>query len=737
MSQNYPGNSSLPAEVRQRVITTFKQSVDLFRQGNRDDALAGCDYVLKMDPTFDPARQLMEKIENPIAPVDVDNLLASVAGGVAIDDAREALRARDFARVLDITSEILRSDFTNLEAQQVAEEAQAKLEAAPFIDQFLSSARNKLSSGNFAGAASDVQKAKQLDDDHPAVLDLERQLVTPQQSEPAGFSSPFGSGFSSSDPFGAPTTNEGFSAGFGSDFGSPAGSPPAQQPASPPPSQETSFVVDTPSASGTQASDFGFTFEEEQPSGGATDFSFGSPSPFGGGQGSTPFGSPAVSEGQTFDFATASVETTEDDRKQIAKYIEDGDAAFEVGDYQKAIDIWSKVFLIDVTNDEASHRIEKARAKRQEVDRRIEELMVAGTLAFEKRDSVTARAKFEEVLALDPNHFNAREYMDRIEAGEVGGGVDAGPAPTLTSETGFLDEDLDYGSLREQPLVPPDAATATTAAPSKAKVAVVQPKAAAKSKLPLVPILAVVGLLVLGGGGYFAYTKFAGGEEASDPAATQAVFSQAERLAAQGKFDEAIRLLSGVPAGDPQHDRALEMIDDLKERKAQAAGTIGGRPAAMVFNDYLNQARTAYAARDYLTAKQMLEQALAIQPLPPDARQMLDEANQQVGKLESALLLLREGRYNEGIENLNTILAQDPANETVKQLLGKAHFNYAVAYLQQENTQAALAELDKVLSLVPNDAEARRTRELASKYDGQPKDLLFKIYVKYLPVRAL
>ena len=35
----------------------------------------------------------------------------------------------------------------------------------------------------------------------------------------------------------------------------------------------------------------------------------------------------------------------------------------------------------------------------------------------------------------------------------------------------------------------------------------------------------------------------------------------------------------------------------------------------------------------------------------------------------------------------------------------------------------------------PNDDLAKRSRTLAERYSGQPKDLLYKIYVKYLPLR--
>ena len=50
------------------------------------------------------------------------------------------------------------------------------------------------------------------------------------------------------------------------------------------------------------------------------------------------------------------VETSAEDRAKIDKYLEEGDRLYASGDYQQAIDTWSRVFLIDVTNDDASER---------------------------------------------------------------------------------------------------------------------------------------------------------------------------------------------------------------------------------------------------------------------------------------------------------------------------------------------------------------------------------------------
>ena len=55
--------------------------------------------------------------------------------------------------------------------------------------------------------------------------------------------------------------------------------------------------------------------------------------------------------------------------------------------------------------------------------------------------------------------------------------------------------------------------------------------------------------------------------------------------------------------------------------------------------------------------------------------------------------------------------------------------------LQEERTADAVTEFDEVLKVDPNDDLAKRSRELALRYDKQTKDLLYKIYVKYLPLR--
>jgi len=69
-------------------------------------------------------------------------------------------------------------------------------------------------------------------------------------------------------------------------------------------------------------------------------------------------------------------------------------------------------------------------------------------------------------------------------------------------------------------------------------------------------------------------------------------------------------------------------------------------------------------------------------------------------------------------------------------MLIAAHFDLGATALQEERLPDAMREFDEVLKSDPNDELAKRSHTLAERYSGQPKDLLYKIYVKYLPLRG-
>ncbi len=714
----YAGNPSLATAVKDRVSSTFQQALALYKGGRTDEVVAGCTLILQMDPLFDPAKKLLEKIRNPAAPIDIDSL-AGGGSDEALREAKEAMAARDFQRVVNITTEVLTNDLMNDDARTLGDAAREKMEAAPFVEQFAKKCEQHLAAGNIAAASGDLEKARSLDPTHPALLRIQQMIAAKQTAQP------------------------------------PAA---AQQP--------PSFVVDNPPAAGrstSQAADFGFTFEEEKSEAAApqkaapaaaaepdltkkvtfSGFSFDAPSSGGfsfdaGAAQSGAFNADAAkapAPGE-LDFSTASMETSADDLKKIEQYLADGDGAFDSGDFQQAIDLWSRIFLIDVTNEQASERIERAKAKRRELEQKAEPGLSAAVEAYDRKDYDTARVKLNEVLRIDPKNPGALDYLERLPAATFAkpGSASApppAPAPAAAMHDIFADEPLAgvYEATPVSTSAPAKPAVTDKKAPGKG------PAKQASKGLPLIPIIAAVVLVVVAVGGWFAWSKFR--KPSYDPKATQAIFKQVDVLTKQGQYDEAISMLQDVAAEDPQHDRAVLMIADIQHKKGQGSELVEGRPAAAYYRDQIAAGRSAFDAHDYDGAKKAFEQAMRIKALPPDVRPIYDNAAQQVAKLDGAKSLFRARQYQDALGNLESLMQQDPQNQNILRMIIDAHFNLGATALQEERLDDAVKQFEDVLKLDPSDELAKRSKELAARYNGQGKDLLFKIYVKYLPLRQV
>jgi tetratricopeptide (TPR) repeat protein len=699
----YPGNASLSSAVKDRVLSTFQQTLALYKQGRSAEVVEGCTLILRMDPMFDPAKKLLEKTRNPNSVVDVDSLMPSTED--PLREARAAMAARDFQRANDLTTEVLRDDFTNEEARAINDTAREKIEAAPFVEQFIRKAGTFVSQGNVAAARAELEKARALDGEHPGISRAAESLSTPQPA--ASFTS----------------------------------------------GPSPSFVVDAPppaapaaGRSTAQATDFGFTFEEDKPTTSEptfSGFSFDAPSPapapaapsFGG----FSFDAPAAPSAGSFDFAPAATQPGGDDQRKIEQYLADGDRAASSGNYQQAIDLWSRIFLIDVTNDEASSRIENAKSKRRENEAKAEALLAAGEKAFNARDNDTARDKFNEALRLDPGNLTANEFLERMTA--------AAPTPfempltppprrepaNAPQRGDIFDDDAlmsgSYDSLR-----PPDGPPATPAPAKKAVKTKAAPATTSTRSSSTGVLLTIAAVVIVAAAGWFLWSKYMS-KPAYDPSTTQAVFVQANSLAKRQHYDQAIALLGDVKPSDPQHDKALEMIADLQHKKAQAAQMVNGRPAAVVYDENIAAGRTAFDAHDYDAAKTAFDAAARIKPLPADVATLYTTASQQAGKLEVAKALFKERRYQDAVTNLEPLLQADPQNQSLRRMLIAAHFDLGATALQEEHLPDAMREFDEVVKIDPNDEIAKRSRTLAERYSGQPKDLLYKIYVKYLPLR--
>ena len=194
--EGYPGNPSLPREVRDKILSTFRHTLNLFKEGKRDDCLIGCDFILKMDPRFTPARQLLEKTKNPASDVDVGVLesvvaatptrqerVASVETDRLLVRAAESYNARDFDAAVSAAEQVLQVLPGNQNAVEIRDNALRKKNAQPQIEAARQRAMAALEARRPGDARTALQSIRALDPEHPSVALLERRLEAPPPSE--------------------------------------------------------------------------------------------------------------------------------------------------------------------------------------------------------------------------------------------------------------------------------------------------------------------------------------------------------------------------------------------------------------------------------------------------------------------------------------------------------------------------------------------------------------------------
>ncbi|HYX22697.1 MAG TPA: hypothetical protein VFC23_00985, partial [Thermoanaerobaculia bacterium] len=508
---NYSGNPSLSSDVRQRILSTFEQTLELARDGNRQEALLGCDFVLRMDPQFEPAHVLQERLRSSTGPVAVQDLQpASSKAAVEVDDpfadldslsldlpdvlpaslpgipgtpgalGAELQSLFEQRRFQELMARAQRDQATRVaiaadpELQRMAATAQERLEAEPYVLKFLGSARQALQSGQTAEVGRLLDKARALDPTHPGIAELEQARGASPVATPA-----------------IPTVFL------------------------PPPLQTSAMPTSLASGGGDSESD-----------------------------------------------------------RRIRELLDEGQAAFDAGDPQGAIDAWSRIFLIDIDHQEASRRIEAARKLKAESERQVEEIFHDGVSHLEAGDLGGARQAFERVLEIQPGYFAAREYLQQLDAGSVPRPRPAGSReaaePLVPAAMALPAGGRD---LKEEILVPPEPLDQEKPERRPAR----KPPAARRDPGRARRLFLVVGgvvLLIALAAAWFVFQRkdqfFPNSqpEVTATPAAPGDPIARAQQLHKTGKTDRALRGLRLIRPGDPRYGDAQKLI-------AQWSGTSG------------------------------------------------------------------------------------------------------------------------------------------------------------------
>ena len=656
---SYAGSPALAPEAREKVLQTFRHTLALVQEGKYEEALLGCDFLLKMDARFTPARGLLEMLRGiaPGTPVDLEKFsdyFAVESAGEAIPDS--ALELPDAfpggpassphaAAVPFALDDLVFGDDAAGAAGRGLPEAppsQAALEPAP---------PSLAAEGPFGG---------DLDDLH--------------LSPPAG-----GAGAMGEIPARAAAPPRAAAA---------AGPPPQMPPPAPAPASRPvpSIQVDP----------------------------------------------------------------------RVAQFLKQGEEALSRGSTQEAIDLWSRVFLIDLSNEEASRRIDAAREAQAEAARRLDILLSEGVAQYEAGDLAGARNKFLGVLAVSENDATARGYLNQIEAalapGEAGMQPATPGAGASASESDFMKHEieapgppafaLDSGIRRRSPETAGDlelarADSGKAAAPARGRGRIDARILLGAAVLLLAAVAGVTywflrvrpasrpeigGAVPVKGGG--AGAPRTPGEDA---------FQRAQALFDAGKIDEAISVLASLPESDQRHTEALVRIEKMK---SSAPPTLGpAAPSAAVLDEMRVAGFAAMSSSRYIDALKNLDPVVKARPQDAEAAAAAQRAHEQVEALRSASKSYNEADYDSAIKLLWVLRKGDPKNQDVEEYLVNSYYNAAVQSFQAGNIPKAMAAVKEATDLRPGDAEAQRLLRFARKYPRGAADLLSRILIKHLSAR--
>jgi tetratricopeptide (TPR) repeat protein len=239
-------------------------------------------------------------------------------------------------------------------------------------------------------------------------------------------------------------------------------------------------------------------------------------------------------------------------------------------------------------------------------------------------------------------------------------------------------------------------------------------------------------------------------EAASGPNLSQDPIARAERLHKAGKTPIAINQLKRLPSTDPHYRQAQKLIAEWGGGSAapealaapgtqSTAAAPGAVPvAAPVVLDrrqlLLISAREAFEERMYIKAVRRLEQAAAMAKLDGSDAQLLTDAQAHIEPLAKQLGAFRDHEWEYVLPDLWRMREANPNDRDVNQLIVDCYYNLGLRDLQRADTTKAAEKFKEALNL-QKDESIQRHLLFAQTYQQRPKDLLYKIYVKYLQYR--
>jgi tetratricopeptide (TPR) repeat protein len=241
------------------------------------------------------------------------------------------------------------------------------------------------------------------------------------------------------------------------------------------------------------------------------------------------------------------------------------------GEFEQAINLWTRVLFLDRTHDRARAYIERARSAQAERQRISEALVHEGLDAFDKGEVTRARELLSDALDQGASHDVALGVLGRIDRLEVGQRTATREIPAARRRPFSAPASEGQRDPRHRTTL---ALWLTTTAAIVAVAAIAFVIVTPNGWSDWFPVQATTGAPV----------QVSPPPPLPVPAPTDVYLAQARAMFSRGKLRDALRALDRVPAGDTLRADAERLRGDIQREllaiaTAEAAASSTSTPA--------------------------------------------------------------------------------------------------------------------------------------------------------------
>ena len=409
---------------------------------------------------------------------------------------------------------------------------------------------------------------------------------------------------------------------------------------------------------------------------------------------------------------------------RVRQLLDDARAAVAADRREDALAIVARVLVLDEENEEARALEESLQDDARRTAQQIDDWIVEGVQAFERKDTALARQRFDQVLEVMPEHAEALEYRARL---------DESAAPTSETAPPSIFDDLAVPAAAPAPPGPSlFEAEVGSAAPLLARPA--EPPRPAPRPQPVLEALAptavrrtgwlaaplLLAALLLVGGGAAAVVWLAPWDRGGDDRADADAPAKGSTRQIPDGSDGAPAAIAST-AGPAAAPTRADLLADLP--------------------DTLARAERAMQSADYSGAVLAYGEALELDPHNAVARAALVEAGRKyreqkarAEQLERAKAAFADGEYASALRIFYR-LPDEVGADALDRYKVAGWYNLGVVALKAGELQEAASHLDEALAIDPDDDRSKRLRAFARRYAESIKDRAYYATVEALEFR--